>query len=220
MMSSLRNKNKKKGFKSSMAKSLPLKIVFSDEGLPIAAPPEQIDNGAITSEGTSWTAPPYLITPSEKQDAGELPPNIFVTAVDVEAGMNSERRKQKRAANAWVDEDVDETYTNWDVGSLSYGEPFDDGEARGEHDWRDKTSRIDDEHDGLHYGLDDFERDWESLIEIADISQLSAGNAVGWKVRASQWVVLLSYVCDTGACTQSYDFYSRDSTHHRASDRL
>ena len=69
-MGSLSNKNKRKGFKNAMGKEVPPKIIFSEQG-------DQNTN----------TSGPRLVPPSEKQEEGLLPPNIFVTSVDVEEGL-------------------------------------------------------------------------------------------------------------------------------------
>ncbi|KAI0301941.1 hypothetical protein B0F90DRAFT_1667771 [Multifurca ochricompacta] len=70
MMMSLKNKNKRKGFKSTAG--IPSHITFQDDNL---AP----------------NLPPTLVPPSERD---QLPPRLFVTSVDVEAGMWSMGNKQ------------------------------------------------------------------------------------------------------------------------------
>ncbi|THV00536.1 hypothetical protein K435DRAFT_776465, partial [Dendrothele bispora CBS 962.96] len=122
-MFSLGNKNKKKGFKSSMAMRMPRagKKVFADEETAVQEQQKQRqvagsvvavadrDGGASASHTTpsssfTFTHPlqlpaepqseararplrvrPRLIPPSERYAAGQLPKNMFVTSVDVEA---------------------------------------------------------------------------------------------------------------------------------------
>ncbi|KAF8905826.1 hypothetical protein CPB84DRAFT_1771280 [Gymnopilus junonius] len=104
MMGSLRNKNKRKGFKQSMEGLIPQKIVFSDLGggndsLSLLTYPTstststtfpaqaQAPTPARTGNGNGPQTRPRLVPPSEIQSRGELPPRVFVTSVDVEAGM-------------------------------------------------------------------------------------------------------------------------------------
>ena len=149
MMGSLRNKNKKKGFKLSMANPIPRKIVFADDGVvnvnvnansnantnpnqhqQNAADEKEVEacmiidvdadieecephsydhpqaqaqaqaqsstNGLSEPHSYDHSQPqpqyatngvPRLIPPSEIQARGELPPNMFVTSVDVEADV-------------------------------------------------------------------------------------------------------------------------------------
>lgn len=84
-MASLSNKNKRRGFKNAMGKEVPSKIVFS----------EQVDTNANLN-GRAQALSPRLIPPSEKQEKGLLPPNVFVTSVDVEEGIRT-RKKPKPA---------------------------------------------------------------------------------------------------------------------------
>lgn len=78
-MSSLSNKNKKRGFKRTMGKEVPSKIVFLEQG----------DSSASAPVPT-----PRIVPPSEKQEKGLLPPNIFVTSVDVEEGLRRSKNKK------------------------------------------------------------------------------------------------------------------------------
>lgn len=76
MMSSLSNKNKRRGFKNKVGKEVPSKIIFS----------EQV-NPKTSQDGVVQAFTPRLVPPSEKQEKGLLPPNVFVTSVDVEEGL-------------------------------------------------------------------------------------------------------------------------------------
>jgi len=80
-MGSLSNKNKKKGFKNAMGKQVPPKIIFS----------EQVDPNTALN-GRDQAPAPRLVPPSEKQEKGLLPPNVFVTSVDVEEGLRPNKK--------------------------------------------------------------------------------------------------------------------------------
>ena len=87
-MASLSNKNKRKGFKNAMGKEVPSKIVFS----------EQVDSNTNTN-GWVQTSAPRLVPPSEKQEKGLLPPNVFVTSVDVEEGLRPSKKSKSVISN-------------------------------------------------------------------------------------------------------------------------
>jgi len=82
-MRSLSNKNKRKGFKNAMGKETPSKIIFS----------EQVDPNTNTN-GRVLKPAARLVPPSEKQEKGLLPLNVFVTSVDVEEVLRP-REKSK-----------------------------------------------------------------------------------------------------------------------------
>ena len=83
-MASLSNKNKKRGFKNAMGKEVPPKINFLEQACP-----DTNVNGRVQVPA------PRLVPPSEKQEKGLLPPNVFVTSVNVEEGL---RRRKKLTA--------------------------------------------------------------------------------------------------------------------------
>ncbi|KAI9466557.1 hypothetical protein BJY52DRAFT_1232793 [Lactarius psammicola] len=72
MMMSLKNKNKRRGFK--ITSSVPSHITFQGDGIVAPSQPQR------------------LIPPSERD---QLPPRLFVTSVDVEAGMWPRDNEQK-----------------------------------------------------------------------------------------------------------------------------
>jgi len=167
MMGSLRNKNKKKGFKLSMANPIPRKIVFAvNDGVgananasadtnPNPNPNQQrrdaedekeVEASMVidvdVDEPHSYDHPlphlqsqsqlhatnglPRLIPPSEIQERGELPPNMFVTSVDVEADVwgaggastggggdtsNSKAKKKNKKRKKEQEHDVSHSYT-------------------------------------------------------------------------------------------------------------
>lgn len=178
LASTLRNKNKKKGFKRSMTGLVPSKIVFED-----ATPGSQ--STPVDS------IPPRLVTPSEKQELGLLPSNMFVTSVEVEREKRTKKRKKAQDSqnygadlgNDWADNDQ---YLNeiprTDSILLDYGDP--DSESRS--------------HVGLEMGITkpgkshslrkykcwiQIEKTWESSTPICDIAMLKNGSVIGWKVR-------------------------------------
>ena len=85
-MASLSNKNKRKGFKNAMGKEVRSKIVFS----------EQVDSNA---NGGVRASAPRLVPPSEKQEKGLLPQNVFVTSVDVEEGLGPSKKSRSDISN-------------------------------------------------------------------------------------------------------------------------
>jgi len=85
-MASLSNKNKRRGFKSAMGKEVPSKIVFSG----------QVDS---KTNVRALASTPRMVPPSEKQEKGLLPPNIFVTSVDVEEGFRQGKKPKSVIPN-------------------------------------------------------------------------------------------------------------------------
>ena len=99
MMSlSLRNKNKAKNFKSLMGRPLAPKIIFGDQ---------------------DTQAPPRLIPPSSRPS---LPPNLFVTSVDVEAGLHTEKKKKRVEYGNELEEQC-EAEISLDYGAAPEAEP-------------------------------------------------------------------------------------------------
>ncbi|KAH7888182.1 hypothetical protein F5I97DRAFT_1805330 [Phlebopus sp. FC_14] len=98
---SLRNKNKAKNFRALMNKPLPPKIIFSDlenEASTSATPIPQIPQAPESSASVQRTLPP-LVPPSSRPS---LPTNLFVTSIDVEAGLRRSKKKQKNDRNGDV----------------------------------------------------------------------------------------------------------------------
>ena len=96
MMMSLKNKNKRRGFKNNAG--MPSRITFQD-------------NDANPSP------PPRLIPPSERD---QLPPRLFVTSVDVEADIwprDSERGGDRKGKKTQMDTDEEQQ----DGVTLDYG---------------------------------------------------------------------------------------------------
>lgn len=125
MMASLSNKNKRKGFKQAMASTLPKKIVFADpEAAPAQAEPAPLPFPTASASEVTAVAPsifPRLIPPSEKQENGQLPVNMFVTSIDVEEGMYPSRKKNKKKQSSQQQQPWSETQEVESV-VLDYGE--------------------------------------------------------------------------------------------------
>ena len=115
MVTSLKNKNKKKGFKSSMAGVVPQRTLFSDGS---DAPPE---SSLSTFVSRTSVPAPRLIAPSEKQAMGLLPANMFVTSVEVES-ENWDKKKKTKQRNLYGSELIDEVIVVNDNTILNYGE--------------------------------------------------------------------------------------------------
>ncbi|KAH9037634.1 hypothetical protein EDB85DRAFT_1935630 [Lactarius pseudohatsudake] len=140
MMMSLKNKNKRRGFKNTA--SVPSHVTFQDDDL---------------------RQPQRLIPPSERD---QLPPRLFVTSVDVEAGMwpgdNEQKwdRKQKKAqrdAYGHAEEEADV--------KLDYGEmPKEEG-----------TTTASD----LDYAA--LEKAWATAPVLKNTTALLIGSIVGWQ---------------------------------------
>ncbi|KAI0662818.1 hypothetical protein C8Q70DRAFT_473304 [Cubamyces menziesii] len=202
MMASLQNKNKKRGFKSAMTQGVPPKIVFPDTAAASAGastsaqhqqsmdvdPDAQLVEAALNPSppiATSATtrAQPRLIPPSEKQERGQIPANIFVTSVDVEEGMWNAKGKKKNKKKKKVQ--VEET---WDyaeevveeVNTFAGGLPYDDVPETPIAPATSATSQTD------PAKTNSTERavvaaQWDTLRKITDKAQLQPGATVGWK---------------------------------------
>ena len=87
-MASLSNKNKRRGFKNAMGKEVPPKIIFSGQVCP-----------DTSTNGRVQVSAPRLVPPSEKQEKGLLPPNVFVTSVNVEEGLRQSKKPKPDIPN-------------------------------------------------------------------------------------------------------------------------
>lgn len=151
---SLRNKNKAKNFRSLISRPLPPKIIFADEEDEVSAQivistenlrSSSLDSSRLTSvsvQGEVERQPlatksmPLLVPPSARPS---LPPNLFVTSVDVEAGTQRPKKKRKTRAAAEPGRHLAGDFVE-DAGreelnvTLDYGNNEDDGP-------QEKTSR-------------------------------------------------------------------------------
>jgi len=198
VMGSLRNKNKKKGFKHSMAGPIPRKIVFTDderqrESNNIAsAASKPSEDVALEMNVTDLQSPstrkPFsrLIPPSELQELGQLPPNMFVTCVDVGVGImdfgGSSSRKQGRKRKG---KGRDMYEYDWGQGQADgYEEVFYDNERMLLHDTtarNDTTLSKPSGEDAIDWSK--AEQRWETSVVVQSPEQIAIGALVGWKVK-------------------------------------
>lgn len=188
-MASLSNKNKRKGFKQAMASTLPKKIVFAAPEYPTlvgAVESSALPFASIISSEVTVTAPnnfPRLVPPSDKQENGQLPPNMIVTSIDVEEGMHSggggRKTKNKRLSRQMLKRSETQEVENV---VLDYGGE-DDGMIPTQRDYDMPEPDITD-----RSGRDEWhrvEKNWDKLSKFTAASQVSAGSLIGWKVRLS-----------------------------------
>ncbi|KAH7930316.1 hypothetical protein BV22DRAFT_1028542 [Leucogyrophana mollusca] len=170
MMMSFRNKNKRKGFKQSMTKVLPAKIIFSELAKEVGempVPSSQSAGLSVVAE-TSTQPPPRLIPPSERK---HLPPNLFVTSVDVEEGMKHSKKKRK-------------THQQEDGPERPYGAGYaDDTVLDYGHAQEPELAQTYDAHKASEeeFQITAIEKKWNSYAKVTDKSQLRSGSVVGWK---------------------------------------
>ncbi|KAI0687350.1 hypothetical protein C8Q76DRAFT_803647 [Earliella scabrosa] len=208
MMASLQNKNKRRGFKDALSRGVPSKIVFSSESPDgvgtSASSPGQADGDpdAMTVEASlqvpvpaqDTQAPrmqqqqhqPRLVPPSEKQELGQIPANMFVTSVDVEEGMwpsaRKNRTKKKKAQAEEVREQEEEVFPD--------GLPYDDDAAACvAAPKRDAAKPAGAE--AVEHGA--VAAQWYTLRKITDKSQVSVGGTVAWKVCRMFLLALYHY---------------------------
>ncbi|KAH6890064.1 hypothetical protein BKA70DRAFT_1409042 [Coprinopsis sp. MPI-PUGE-AT-0042] len=209
VMASLRNKNKKKGFfKQAMLDRMQggpeqRKIKFGEDEGPehdtIELAAQAIDEHDVQPTASTSTLPasqstqsqrrrPRLIPPSELQDAGKLPSNIFVTSIDVEEGMPSytKKNKKRRKKNHNWDE-----FGGEEEGYLEYEEgQFMDADATMGSEEQVVQLVYDDEPENAalkgseNFDWDKAEREWDKLgvvHDIAKLEQLGVGGHLAWK---------------------------------------
>lgn len=140
-----------------MSSERPAKIIFSQPG------PEDASSSDVqplpfqtTVDVTAFVpTPARLVPPSEKQAAGLLPANVFVTSVDVE---NPDRFAVTDDGNA-----------------LQTEEPL----------GRESTlpSTAAEPQDTVDFA--EVARKWDNLYTVTDILQIQLGSLLAWKVRAT-----------------------------------
>ncbi|TCD69183.1 hypothetical protein EIP91_008479 [Steccherinum ochraceum] len=129
MMASLSNKNKRRGFKQAMSSARPAKIVFEKDPIHSDATPSE-EPGLLPFQSTSdtgvlsSTSHARLVPPSEKQAAGLLPSNVFVTSIDVEDPESRDDEGYVDADNVEQQLEPDEIVLPYDdpVPSVDFGE--------------------------------------------------------------------------------------------------
>ena len=196
MMGSLRNKNKKKGFKQSMANPLPQKIVFTSNTTASASQqPSLSAQDMLIDEPSrsSGTILPRLIPPSEIQELGQLPSNMFVTSVDVESGMWGEHLPSQKKQGKKKQKTLNEATTDWhDSYIASENGQFDDAHDDSslalpyfDNDVQTTTQAPSSDTSlgtSRPFDWDQVERHWEDCAVLEKSEQLVVGCLVGWKV--------------------------------------
>lgn len=180
-MASLSNKNKRRGFKQAMTSVTLKKIVFAEDGETHAGalPPAVADElpfAGKTSADISNAAPnlfPRLVPPSELQEQGNLPPNMFVTSIDVEEGMHPPRRKNKKQRPEPYVSEVQEV----EPIVLDYGYADDVIPSQ-----RENIAAIVEDTEAMEHDWSAVEARWDSLLKLTAISQVQRGTVLGWKV--------------------------------------
>ncbi|TFK66641.1 hypothetical protein BDN72DRAFT_899638 [Pluteus cervinus] len=199
MMASLGNKNKKRGYKKQLNVDVPAKIVFSSEGVPMTVRPTPSDGmvdspmagptsgaGAVaTTTASAPIASARLIPPSERQERGQLPMNMFVTSVDVEEGLGERKRKKRRKGDEY-----------------DYGYAY--GGRRALRSRTKKLALLEGQYDDaveevtLDYGVgedgvdggaskvcgfewQEAEKGWEMYRVVEKVDELCVGGLFGWK---------------------------------------
>jgi hypothetical protein len=207
MMASLGNKNKKKGYKQFLMAPVPRKIVFTDDGAANLSPLLSASTSTSASRSNVPTSLPTLdssassqlvkrlprlIPPSEIQEHGELPPNMFVTSVDVEAdlwGSNGKKKKNKsRNKAADVSYEYDCSYNEEgkyqaeeDV-TLSYGDEDTVRMKGGTGDYGQAPSQG--TASEATFDWSQAERLFDNAPKVSGVSDFQIGQIVGWKVRS------------------------------------
>lgn len=159
MMSSLRNKNKKKGYKQTLGGPIPAKIVFDLQDAP---------------------TPARLVPPSEIQEQGNLPANMFVTSVDVEAGLWSKTKKGKRKEQELYGEWASQEGWYEEGGENQIGEVADVVDVLPYGDAEEDQTLVASQLDLFDWGQ--AEKVWEKSAEVQNMEELIVGRLVGWKV--------------------------------------
>jgi hypothetical protein len=166
-MASLRSKNKKRGRAELKADPLPRKIVFEEDD-PSAASQAAITNvtDPHSTSSPSVVVPsfsaafksshlPVFIPPSER---ATLPPNIFVTSIDVEPA--SDRRKH-RQSNQWLETAHDDLEVNQPV-ELSYDEPENQAKMHTTSNQHSATPVLD-----AQALIQDAQGRWDTLVPVS-----------------------------------------------------
>jgi hypothetical protein len=178
MMSSLSNKNKRRGYKEAPA-VLPAKIVFGDETNAAAG-----SSTSATVPTTGVAAPvhlPRLVSPSERQENGDIPESwrLFVSSVDVENGMTRRGKKRKqKLAQAWNSQ-LDELDDAKVAVTLDYGTVDDEVEEEAEAAGR-VAPLIDSKSTSLNWN--EIEQQLSTLLLVDTLALLKPGVIVAWKV--------------------------------------
>ncbi|KIJ61031.1 hypothetical protein HYDPIDRAFT_31729 [Hydnomerulius pinastri MD-312] len=204
---SLRNKNKAKNFKALIGKPLPPKIIFADleagtsaagSGSTSTSEPTAPVAGSSKSQ-TSIAAPqqptpralPPLIPPSSRPS---LPSNLFVTSIDVEAGLRRPRKKRKMRVEYGETVEEDPEYHAFFEAAVTAGPDNVDGEGDITLDYGGETT-VNLASESTSQGnvsdlkaevdvaaLESFaNKNWSNLTKITREEQVTPGRMIGYK---------------------------------------
>jgi len=205
MMASLGNKNKKKGFKKFLSASVPKKIVFTENGQAIttsmsASTAQSSVSQSRMSKNKSSTplesckSRSRLIPPSEIQQYGKLPPNMFVTSVDVEADLwvSSERKNQTEEIDvsheldySHIDENGCQTPEDATMPPVDEAHDSPVGEVNG-----DAKNTIQQMSANTTFDWNQAEQLFENGLKVSQVDDLRIGQVVGWKVCYSFFLAI------------------------------
>jgi hypothetical protein len=156
MVKATKNDNKKRGYKQGREISTHSRIVFDTIDPDISQRP---------TSSLSFRPPGRLIPPSQRMD---LPGNMFVTSVDVEADewdyQNSLETTQVTAPKLRQNNSVTKTSHDTEAFVATQREKVSE-EYRDHVDW------------------EEVERRWNDHKAVSSISSIAPGNVVLWKVR-------------------------------------
>jgi len=174
MMSTLQNKNKKKGFKKMMKSSTAAKIVFSSaaEEAAVQRTLQEAIPFTNTEDREVLATFSRLVPPSEKQEKGLLSANMFVTSVDVEADLPRRKKMKKKRQEPAVDyeedvvEDIELPY-HYPVEAEAAVVPSNGATGSGGSSTTSNREEV--------------ESNWSSMSKISEASQVKVGMFVVWK---------------------------------------
>ncbi|KAI0751669.1 hypothetical protein C8Q80DRAFT_1268869 [Daedaleopsis nitida] len=189
MMASLQNKNKRRGFKDALTRGVPAKITFPESHVASSSAQPDADVDAVMVEATlrveetprRQQQQPRLIPPSEKQELGQLPPNVFVTSVDVEEGKWSARRKNKKKKKA---AQADETWDQREEEAYPDALPYDDVPVAAVTSTTQATAAADVAEHAV------VAAQWDTLRKITEKAQVAVGATVAWKALGINFATL------------------------------
>ncbi|KAI0643595.1 hypothetical protein C8Q79DRAFT_1022626 [Trametes meyenii] len=194
MMASLQNKNKRRGFKNALTQGVPPKIVFPDADNS-ENPVMDVDQDAQIVEAalqpqpsppeaeTPRLAQPRLIPPSEKQERGLIPANMFVTSVDVEEGLWPAKGKKKKKKKVQAEKTWDYEEEDTFAGGLPYDDVPEVPAPANTTPQGDITVVGSAEHAVVA-------AKWDSLRKITDRAQVPSGTTVAWKALGINFTTL------------------------------
>ena len=195
-----------------MANPLPQKIIFTTTNTTTTSGSQQpslpAHDMSIDEPSTiipSGPIQPRLIPPSEIQELGQLPSNMFVTSVDVESGMWGEhlpsqkkqgKKKQKTFNEGRYSAAITDRHDSSQRDIISVNGQFDDAHDDTclslpyfDTDVQTTTTAQALSSSSLTLGTskpfdwDRLERLWEESAVLEKLDQLVVGCLVGWKVR-------------------------------------